>query len=77
MGEIMVKGGIVRIHACAECGSAFLAVPAAAVGDVEWHHDAVSFLEKRNAGPGLDYDAHVLMSYITSQSLAWFLLHVD
>ena len=54
--------GKLRIHACAEGSSSFLAVTAATIGDVEWHHDSVSFLQKRHARPRLEDDAHVFMA---------------
>ena len=70
----MKKGGV-RVHACAEGCSALFAVAAAAVGNVERHHNPVTLFEKGDAGTGFDDDAHVFMSYVEPQPLPLLLQH--
>ena len=54
--------GAVRIHASAECSLPFLAVAAASICHVKWHHDSVAFLEERDARTGFDHYSHILMT---------------
>lgn len=60
------------VHSSAESGSAFFAVPATTVGDVEWHDYSVTFLEEGDSTPGLNHDAHILMTWVSVN----FVLHI-
>jgi hypothetical protein len=53
-----------RIHARAKGGTAFFAVSATSIGHIEGHNDSIAFFEKGDAGAGLDYYSHVLMTFM-------------
>ena len=54
------------VNARAECRLALLAILTTTVCDVEWHDNAVSFLEKCDARTNIFYDTHVLVAWTLS-----------
>lgn len=51
-----------RVDTRAKSRLSFFAVPAAAIGNVEWHHDSITFLEETDTLAHLFDKTHVLVA---------------
>lgn len=52
------------VDACAKCSLALLAITASAIGDIEWHYNAISFLQQCHAGSKLLNYTHILVALV-------------